>query len=267
MRIIDVHTHAFPDALAERAIAGLADRCGCRPHGDGTVAGLVEAMDAAGVDVSVICSIATQPEHVGSILRWCVAARSDRILPLASVHPDTPDAGGWVRRVGEAGVGGIKLHTMYQDFRPDDWSRMDAIYSAAAEAALVITFHAGLDFGWPADDDRASPVRLARVHERFPQLRMICSHMGGWRMWELSREHLVGRGGELMLETSYSLDQIGPDVAARMIRRHGVDRVMFGTDWPWARPIDSLRDFGRLGLTDEEKAAVLGGTAERVYGI
>ena len=83
MRIIDVHTHAFPDALAERAIAGLADRCGCRPHGDGTVAGLVEAMDAAGVDVSVICSIATQPEHVGSILRWCCWPHSPPALSLA----------------------------------------------------------------------------------------------------------------------------------------------------------------------------------------
>ncbi|MBN1422128.1 MAG: amidohydrolase, partial [Planctomycetes bacterium] len=83
--IIDAHTHAFPDPLAARALESLsANAGGIRPFHDGTVAGLIRSMDAAGVDRSVLCPIATRPDQQEGILRWVLAAPRERIIPFAS---------------------------------------------------------------------------------------------------------------------------------------------------------------------------------------
>ena len=53
--LIDFHTHAFPDALAPRAMSSLGERVDFTPTSDGTVSGLIKSMDEDGVDISVVC--------------------------------------------------------------------------------------------------------------------------------------------------------------------------------------------------------------------
>ncbi len=52
-----------------------------------------------------------------------------------------------------------------------------------------------------------------------------------------------------------------------MIRRHGPERVIFGTDYPFARPSDSLVELTSLGLRPEEEEAILGRNAMRLLGL
>ncbi|HUS92727.1 MAG TPA: amidohydrolase family protein [Phycisphaerae bacterium] len=263
MLSIDVHTHAFPDALAERAVAELERIAPVRTVGEGTTASLLASMDAAGIDASVVCTIATRPEQTGSILRWCEAVRSERIVPFASIHPDTPEPGRWVERIVAAGVRGIKLHAFYQDFRIDE-PRMEGIYAAAEALGLVVQLHCGEDFSFPVDD-RAGAARVARVLDRHRGLKVIAAHMGGWRMWEQSERWLVGR--DVFFETSYSLVDLGPERAADMIRRHGVERVLFGTDWPWSRQAEDVAVLRGLALADADREKVLGANAAALLGL
>jgi len=260
---IDTHTHAFPDALAGRAIAALEAECPWRAVAGGTIAELLGSMDAAGVDKAVVCPIATKPDQVEGILNWCRQIRSERIIPFPSVHPQTPGAGRWVRRIAEAGFAGLKLHPMYQDFAADE-QRMDPIYRAAAEEGLLVTVHCGRDIAYPPDDDRAAPERFARLIERFAGLRLLCTHLGGWRMWDQVEEHLIGK--EVYLETSFSLGELGAERASGMIRRHGVEKVFFGTDWPWAGQAEELGRLGRLALTKAEVRAILSDNVLRLLG-
>ena len=51
MRIIDIHTHVWPDAVAEKAVNGLMVEGMLTPYYDGTVSGLVADMDRTGVAV------------------------------------------------------------------------------------------------------------------------------------------------------------------------------------------------------------------------
>lgn len=60
-RIIDFHTHAFPDELAKRAIVALHDGIEERACLDGRLSSLLSSMDNAGISASVICCIATHP--------------------------------------------------------------------------------------------------------------------------------------------------------------------------------------------------------------
>jgi len=161
MAIIDFHTHAFPDSLAARAIAALEAEADYvwKAKLDGRVSSLLASMDAAGVDRSVVCPIATKPQQFDGILQWCQAIRSERIVPLASLHPEAEDLAGQIRRVADAGLVGIKLHPMYQDFDADD-RRLDVLYSAVAEAGLLLVMHCGHDIAYPGSL-QAHPDRIA----------------------------------------------------------------------------------------------------------
>ena len=264
-QVLDVHAHAFPDDVAARAVAKLEAACPIRTVAEATVSSLLRSMDAAGVTRSVVCAIATKPDQAEGILSWCDAIRSDRVVPFPSVHPATPYVERWIERIVAEGFRGIKLHAMYQEFVVDDPS-MDRIYAAAEDLGLAIEFHAGRDFGFPPDDDRASPARMVHLAERYGGLRMICSHMGGWRMWDESESRLIGKA-DVYVETSFSLDELGADRAMDMIRRHGVDRVLFGTDWPWARQDESIDQLSRLPLDDVERERILWGNATELLGL
>jgi uncharacterized protein len=232
-------------------------------RGDGTVKGLLKSMDQADIDISVVCAIATKPDQAEGILKWCRKIHSDRIEPLASVHPGDPDAARWVERIAEAGLAGIKLHPMYQEIAADD-ERMDPIYAAAAKESLLVESHCGLDLAYPPDDDRASPARFARVMHKFPDLRLLCTHMGGWRSWDQVEMLLLGT--DVRLETSFSLDELGPQRTLEMIRKHGADKVHFGSDWPWKDQSEAIKLVEGLGLSEKEARAVLYGNSAVLLG-
>jgi len=264
MAIIDFHTHAFPDSLAARAIAALeaeADHV-WKAKLDGRVSSLLASMDAAGVDRSVVCPIATKPQQFDGILQWCLAIRSERIVPLASVHPEAEDLVRQIGRVADAGLAGIKLHPMYQDFDADD-RRLDVLYSTVAAAGLLLVLHCGHDIAYPGSL-QAHPDRIAAIIDRHPTLKLVATHLGGFKAWDLVRKHLVGK--DVWMETSFTLGWMEPVEAMDIIRRHGPDRCLFGTDSPWADQAEEIARLRALPLTEAEKAAILGGNAERVLG-
>ncbi|MBR6021795.1 MAG: amidohydrolase family protein [Kiritimatiellae bacterium] len=244
--LVDFHTHAFADALAPRAIAALSASSCTRPAIGGTVADLLASMRAAGVDRSVVLSIATKPSQFDAILRWGLAVRDAHpsLFPLASVHPDDPDALAHVDAAADAGFPGLKFHPYYQKFAVDE-PRLFPLYERMAARRLFAIFHSGYDIGFPFEP-LSSPSRLARVLDAVPALRVVASHLGGWNDWLEVARRLVGR--DVYLETSYSLSELPPAVARRILLAHRPDRILFGTDSPWRAPADELRLWRALAL-------------------
>ena len=87
------------------------------------------------------------------------------------------------------------------------------------------------------------------------------------RILDAAEELLTGV--EVVLETSWppGLATLRPERVRRLIRRHGAERVVFGSDWPMTDPAAELKAIDALGLTDNETKAVLGGTMARVLNI
>lgn len=264
MGIIDIHAHAFPDELAKRAVARLAAEANWKAYLDGRVKSLIRSMDKADIDVSVVCPIATRPDHTAGILEWCKQIRSERIEPFPSVHPQTPDAAGWVARVAQEGFLGIKLHPMYQDFTVDQEPAL-GVFRAAAKVGLAVTLHCGRDVAWSETDDRAAPSRVRNALQAVPDLKLVATHMGGWRMWEQSRQMLIGQ--DCLLETSFSLHEMPPAQIVEMIRLHGVDKVLFGTDSPWADQAQEIARVRSLGLSVAEQEKILHDNAASLLGL
>jgi predicted TIM-barrel fold metal-dependent hydrolase len=260
--IVDFHAHAFPDALAARAIDALEHGGGVKAFLDGRIVSLLSAMDDVGIATSVICSIATKPEQFEPILKWSRQIASPRIVPLPSIHPQSPDPVGQVRQVAEAGLIGIKLHPYYQDFDLDDESLLPLL-RALDELGLLVVCHTGFDFAFPRDR-RADPVRIRRVLDRVPTLKLITSHMGAWDDWDEVERHLIGL--PITMDISLSFELLGRERARAMILAHPADRVLFGTDSPWASQAQTLEALRALQLGEEREQAILWRNAQSLLG-
>lgn len=266
--MIDMHTHAFPDDVAPRALQKLSTLADWQPIGDGTLAGLLDAMDHADLDVAVLAPIATKPGQAKGILKWGkrVAKTSHgRVIPLASLHPDDKDPVGWVDRLADKGILGIKLHPFYQDFVVDE-PRLWPIYAACQEHGLLVELHCGSDLGF-ADDpkpDRAAPARVATVLDQFSSLKLLCTHMGGWNMWDDVGEHLLGR--DVYLETSFCRTFLDARDFTRLVLDHGPDKICMGSDWPWNDPAVEIEFLRSLGLDQQTESQLLFRTAAGLLG-
>jgi predicted TIM-barrel fold metal-dependent hydrolase len=241
--IIDAHAHVWPDKIAGLALS--ANRLPeLNARGDGTVGGLTADMAASGVEMSCCLGIANQARHVDSVNRF-VAELSGPSLRRHRVRA-------------------VKIHPLFQGFALDD-ARLWAIFEAFDDEFAVIT-HVG-EGGTPETNRLSSPRMIADIARQFPDLRLMACHFGGYKILDDAEEMLSG--ADVVLETSWppSLKTLQPDRVRRLIRDHGAERIVFGSDWPMTSPAEEIEAIEALGLTDDETKLVLGGTLARVLGI
>ena len=264
MRVIDFHTHAFPDDLAEKAISALEEHSGdYRAHHDGTIGGLLRSMDRAGIEQAVVVSIATKPTQVPRITDWSTKIASERIIPFASIHPLYRDFERELDRIITAGLKGIKLHPMYQEFTVDD-PALFPLYRAVAERGLIVLFHAGNDMAFPVTG-QASPRRFLRLFESVPDLKMVVSHLGGWTAWEEVERTLLGK--PVYLETSFGIGEAESGRFWKILDNHPSDYLLFGTDSPWLDQKQELEAWKALPLSGERREKIFHKNAERLLGL
>jgi predicted TIM-barrel fold metal-dependent hydrolase len=60
---------------------------------------------------------------------------------------------------------------------------------------------------------------------------------------------------------------LNPNEAADMIHAHGVDKVLFGTDYPMRLHEEEFTRFCKLPLTEAEREAILHKNAEQLLQI
>jgi predicted TIM-barrel fold metal-dependent hydrolase len=262
MYAIDVHAHVFPDHMAEKAVSVLSSAADIKPRGTGTVSDLLLKMEKANVRQSILASIATRPSQVKSINHWALAQKSDRLIPFATLHPEDPDRFSEIQRIRELGFPGVKLHANYQEFYPDE-PRVIEMVRAMADAGLILLMHGGKD--WAYEEINASPERMARLMEAVPDIRIIIAHFGGFQTWSKVEEILAG--SPAWFDISFTLPFIPKEDFHRIARKHGIDRLLFGTDYPWSDPLDDLDLFHQLDFSPAEKESILHINAEKLLGI
>ncbi len=261
MKIIDFHTHAFPDNLAEKAINSLKTYSpDSKPYHNGTIKGLLESMDKAGIYASVIQSIATKPSQMENILNWSIQIKSERIIPFISLHPEGKNFESILKKAKENDIKGVKIHPHYQNFYCDD-KKVFPIYEIIAHYGLIAFFHAGVDLAFPGMDN-ASPERLLKVRKEFPELIMVLAHGGSYREWDKVYDLLCGK--EFYFEISFILKEAGSDMFKKILNKHSEDLFLFGTDSPWNNQKEEALLLEQVKIPDRIKEKIFYLNAERL---
>ena len=250
---IDVHTHVWPDKIAERALSGAGLDIPVR--GDGTVAGLEQVMRGAGIDRAVCLGVANLPEQVDGANRFAGSLNSrPGLIGFGSVHAGLTPAEN-VDSLRRHGLAGAKVHPLFQDYRLDDPSLLETLDAMRDDFVVITHVGSGKD---PSVSARCTPPMLRDLIRQLPGLRLVACHFGGFRELEQAEELIVGQ--DVYLDTSWppSLADLDPDRIGRLIERHGPDRVVFASDWPMADPAREIEAIENLGLSAEATAGILG---------
>lgn len=250
--IIDAHTHPMLDP--ESQIVAV-------PHPPEAYLALV---DGSQVTRAAAITIA----HDGDLVR--TRARNDAVIklaedsgrfffPVCSVHPaDGPAALEEIDRVAAAGAAWLKLHPNTQRFDVADPAVVQVV-SKAAERGLPVLFDAYSP--WDANQ----PGKFANIAMAVPESRLILAHAHGPGFSQLLVYDILGRypswGRNVWIDISVTGALLsGSPFAEQLVwvlRRVGVDRVVFGSDYPLDHPLAAARAVAELGFTDEELAAIL----------
>lgn len=262
--LIDFHTHAFPDAIAPKAMAKLSHASGGMiPGTDGTLTGLRASMKRGGVDLSVMLSIATNAHQMRSVNDFAASVNGkEGVVAFGSVFPFAPDALEELERIKAMGLKGVKLHPDYQGFSADD-ERLFPLYKKISALGLVTVFHAGQDYGFPPPYG-GTPEKMLCAYRQFSS-PVVAAHFGGLGSAEEVLKHLAGTG--IYFDTSFGYAQLPKYYAERIFEKQGAERMLFGTDTPWHAPEQELCLLRSLGLSEDEWEAVTHRNAEGLLGL
>lgn len=247
----DAHTHIYPQKIAEKATENVGRFYDLAMDTVGLPQTLYEKGGAAGIDRFLVCSVATKVEQVDSINRFIAeeCTQYPAFVGLGAWHPDISDIDGTLDRIQALGLRGIKLHPDFQRFNIDD-ENMLAVYAACTRRGLPVLLHMG-----DARTDFSTPRRLANVLERQPDFLCIAAHLGGYQRWAEAKALLHGRN--VYVDTSSSLFLLGREEARDSIAHFGVEKTMFGTDFPMWAAEEELKRFFALGYGEADNRKIL----------
>ncbi|MCR5324127.1 MAG: amidohydrolase [Lachnospiraceae bacterium] len=282
--LIDFHTHTFPDELAKKVIPKIAGDASIRYYTEATDSSLIESMDRAHVDMSVILPVVTKPSQCETINKAAIDVNDryfPRLLSFGGIHPDNENYREILKDMVKSGIKGIKLHPLYQGVAIDDIRNLRMI-DRAGELGLIVVIHAGKDLSFPGD--LADPERISRMLDEVHPEKMVLAHMGSYAEWEDVYEMLCGRGA--YLDTSFSLNPVRPlydtqegrdslaanpmlvpplgrELFRKMVEKNGIDHMLFASDSPWCDQKETF-DLVDECLNESEKDAVYYGNALRL---
>ncbi len=264
--VIDMHTHIWPDKIANRTVEALQKKAHIPAYSDGTLAGLQASMKDAGVDISVILPVVTKPEQFETVNK--VAAQlneQEHLVSFGGIHPKNTEIEQKLWYIKSLGLKGIKIHPDYQQvfFDEDEYV---TIIKLALEMGLIISTHAGIDVGIPTPV-HCAPEHVLHVYEKLHlgdnvDNKLVLAHTGGCNLWEEVLEKLAGK--KLYFDMSFTMGRIPEELFVKIIRKHGSKHILFGTDSPWSSQKESVAWIHSLPLTEEEKEDILWGTAKRL---
>ena len=295
--IIDAHVHTYQT----REIGLQAKQGSTITNYGGTVDELLPTMEKAGISQAVMVNMLplaemhkaaldqlptglSRSEHeqalkeintrmLGRLVRrneWTcnVAQENPSLVPFITLDPlqdESTMTGEILDKVSNHGAKGIKLHPGSQRFYPND-PRLWPAYSTAQEIGLPVIFHGGR-FASPVQ--YARPKNFVDVLEAFPNMVLVMAHIGtGYEHEAVSLARTYPNlqfDCSAVISRSAANGEVPGERIAAIIRDVGVERVMFGSDFPWYDPADAAERLRRMDFSEEEKRLLFAENAIRIY--
>lgn len=234
--MFDCHTHVFPPRIGPRLAAAIGREFGREPAGDGSVEDLIRHLDRAGLDGAICFTAALKPDQMIPANSWMISVgrAHDRLIPLGAIHPAHPAWKDELDRLERHGIRGLKIHPDLTGI-PLASPLWKPIWETAMHRFLLMIHMGPTKPGGPTV---SRPRDLAMILDQHPGLRVVAAHLGGLHLWEETLTHLAGR--DLDLDTSCCHGVVPPEALKGLLRLHGLERILFGSDYPLYTPHSEL---------------------------
>lgn len=267
-KIIDFHTHIFPDSIAEKTIKVLKSNIkrergkSVNNYTDATLSGLKKSMEENGIFMSVILPIVTNPKSTAHINEFALKINRENrnIISFAGIHPLSENISKTMEEIKNAGFFGIKLHPEFQNFYINSPEGIK-ILEEAEKQGLYTVIHSGADIGMPPPV-HCTPEMLKDVLNYVSGKYIIAAHLGGWSMPDRVEKCLVGTN--IMFDTAFIKDYVSEDRITRIINSHGSEKIVFGSDSPWENPKDTAKFITSLNINSDAISNILYKNAARI---
>ncbi len=269
----------------------------------------IEDMDLQGVDMQVLSvappqyfywldagnaakAVRLQHERFAEIVRQY----PDRFVAVANLPMDHPELAVEIMREAKEdyGFNGFEINGDVNGGDYDD-RRFDPVWEAAEAMEMTVILHPqGFTHGQRMDDyylvnvvcmPLASTVAVSRmilggVWHRFPDLRMVVVHGGGYLPFYYARtdhaysvrpelrKHIDRPPSEYLRQLYFDTTVFKPEMVRYLVDEFGADHVLMGTDYPFDMgPTDPLAFLAEVPLTEVERDLIVGGNAARLLKI
>ena len=299
--IIDSHCHIWDKSIISGSFKKLIDD-GAKQMGlsdpstlyDGSAERLIREMEDAGIDKTVLLAL---DGHIAFTANLTYKDYNDYVANIVNEYPDKfigfagidPRRGKEAiqeleRCVEELGLKGLKLWPL-TGFYPDDL-KFYPFYERVQELNIPVMMHTGS--GPPNTYIKyCQPIYVDKVAIDFPDMKIIMAHMGD--PFTNQAISVASKNFNVYLDIS-AWEPVLKRVPAAFIQTLfqakaacGIDKILFGSDWPLFTSILSLKDWVKgirklkippplklMGLTDfteEDKDKILGLNATKVLGL
>jgi len=278
--IVDFHAHIFPPEVCRRREEYLRRDPTFRelysnPKASlATADDLLASMDEAGIGKSVVVNFVWQDSALCRLANDYVlesaAASGGRLLPFCIVHPAAGDeARAEVERCARAGALGLgELRPDNQGFDLAASPEADLLIWAARTHGLALLFHVSEPVGhsYPGKSGLALES-LYRFIEKAPGVTVVAAHWGGGLPFYGLMPRVKKALATTYFDTAATRLLYSPGVYRHAISILGVERILFGSDFPFLAQRRCLREAKRVDLDEEERRLILGGNALRLLGL
>jgi uncharacterized protein len=253
--LVDAHAHYDP--------AGQL-----RPRSGQKAGDLSLEMAQAHVEKAVLLAVpppsadATSVRRTNDQLAAFARAHPGEFLTIAALPPLEVDMDAALRETDLAaalGFAGVKLSPERLDL-----GSAQALVARASALKLVVYIE-----GWWPD----AAYQVGRLALALPQARLVLTHLGGVRFMDVLLFRVLDLHPFTPRNVWFDLSGVAPlyadsPFAAQLLwvcRQVGVDRILFGSDWPLTSLDDAASSVRRLGFTTAEQTQVFHDNAEGLF--
>jgi hypothetical protein len=272
--IIDFHTHIFFREIrqdreayfdSEPDFAALYRSSKSKLVGAGE---LIHSMDDHGVDKAVVFgfpwrSPALFKKHNDYVISM-VDKYPDRLIGFASFDLFSPQASQETERClghGFSGIGEIAFYDSGIDAAALE--QLEPVLSICLQKEFPVLIHTNEPVGhhYPGK----TPNTLAQIYgliKRFPENKIVLAHWGGGIFfYAVMKKEVKDCLQNVYFDTAASPFVYDPAIYRFAIQTAGIDKILFGSDFPLLKPSRYFEELSIAGLTHDEKKSIQGANA------
>ena len=224
---------------------------------------LIKGMDESGVDKSVVFQLTRNPKRDNTEVASFVKQNSKRLIGYAHInpHPDQGPIKEIERAIKKLFLKGIKVHPALDGFSIHD-EIMHPIMEKAQALQIPVLSHSGWSY-IGCGSAYAQPLQCLYIAEQFPKATFIIAHMGGANNIWTDAIKAAKKSENIFLDTTGQ----APMAIEKAIKEIGAERILFGTDAPWAFHILEVMKIKMLKANQNEKELILGKNIARILRV